>query len=95
MLTKKGNKERASQSLGSTMSNYPVLLAKNRLLGKSHPLRGIYAPLRGIYAPLRGIYAPLRGTPPSRFSALCGVYAPFFGVLLGCVKWLIIESIIH
>ena len=74
MLTKKGNKERASQSLGSTMSNYPVLLAKNRLLGKSHPLRG---------------------TPPSRFSALCGVYAPFFGVLLGCVKWLIIESIIH
>jgi hypothetical protein len=81
MLTKKGNKERASQSLGSTMSNYPVLLAKNRLLGKSHPLQGICA--------------PLRGTPPSRFSALCGVYAPFFGVLLGCVKWLIIESIIH
>jgi hypothetical protein len=29
---------------------------------------------------------PLRGTPPSRLSALGGVYAPFLGVLLGGVK---------
>ena len=29
---------------------------------------------------------PYQGTPPSHFSVLCGVYAPFLGVLLGCVK---------
>ena len=37
---------------------------------------------------LQGVYAPLRGTLPSRSSALCGVYAPYLGVLLSCVNWL-------
>jgi hypothetical protein len=34
----------------------------------------------------REVYTPLRGTPPSRLSDLCGVYAPFLGVLRGSVK---------
>jgi len=53
----------------------------------------VYTPLRGAArkeratSESRSIYTHLRGAPPSRLSVLCGVYAPFFGVLLGCVKW--------
>jgi hypothetical protein len=53
----------------------------------------VYTPLRGAArkeratSESRKVYSPLRGTPPSRFSVLCGVYAPFFGALLGGVKW--------
>jgi hypothetical protein len=48
--TKKG-----SQSLVPLSAEFPALLIKSRLLGKSYPFRDVYT--------------PLRGTPPSRFTA--------------------------
>jgi hypothetical protein len=47
----------------------------------------VYTPLRGTARKGRATSESRASAPPSRLSVLCGVYAPYLGVLLGCVKW--------